>query len=151
MNPRIHALVVKILDVTATYNMQFQSLWVPRELNVIADYMSHEWERSHYGYSLSKNTFERLDQAWGPHTIDSFSEAHNCRVASESGLFNSQFFCEGSEWVDAFTCDWSKENNWVHAPYAYINDVVDHPLRFQWKATLPVKLSPSITVNLKLN
>ena len=100
MNPRIHALVVKILDVAATYNMQFQSLWVPRELNVIADYMSHEWERSHYGYSLSKNAFERLDRAWGPHTIDCFSEAHNCRVAS--GRFNSQFFCEGSEWVDAF-------------------------------------------------
>eukprot|EP00961_Rhodomonas_salina_P094398 1270224-Rhodomonas_salina.1 len=55
MKADIQELVIKILDVTGKCNMQTQYVCVPRDENVIADYLSHEWERSHYGFSVEQS------------------------------------------------------------------------------------------------
>eukprot|EP00961_Rhodomonas_salina_P054347 730158-Rhodomonas_salina.2 len=61
MKADIQELVIQILDVTGKYNMQTQYVWVQRDENVIADYLLHEWEHSHYGFSVEQSVFQRLD------------------------------------------------------------------------------------------
>lgn len=51
--------------------------------------------------------FAELDKAWGPHTVDHFASFQNCQVSR----FNSRCWNLVSEAVDAFTVDWSVENN----------------------------------------
>ena len=55
--------------------------------------------------------FMELDCMFGPHSVNRFACFHNKQV----DRFNRRYWNPGSEAVDAFTVDWSGENNWfVH-------------------------------------
>ena len=82
--------------------------WVPREENEFADYLSRIVD--HDDWMLNPVVFQELHVMWGPHTIDRFADVHNRQLER----FNSLYWNPWSEAVDAFTCDWSKENNWWH-------------------------------------
>ena len=49
---------------------------------------------------------------WGPFTIDRFANHNNAKVTR----FNSKYFVPGTEAIDAFTQDWSLENNLLVPP-----------------------------------
>ena len=57
---------------------------------------------------INHEVYKWLDTKWGPHTVDWFATCYNAQVER----FNSRYACPGSEAVDAFTVDWSMENNW---------------------------------------
>ena len=56
---------------------------------------------------MHDDVFKQLDQLWGPHSIDRFASSYNAKLSR----FNSRFLHPGTEAVDAFTQDWSSENN----------------------------------------
>ena len=78
-NPDLQRLAVHMLDLQVEYRFSLTFVWVPRDLNVRADYMSHVSEMRHHHYRLTEEWFAYLDGLWGPHTIDRFATADNCQ------------------------------------------------------------------------
>ena len=66
--------------------------------------------------------FRWLDAWWGEHTVDHFANSSNAQVPR----FNSRFWSLGTEAIDAFTCDWGLENNWICPPPSIIPRVIRH-------------------------
>jgi len=121
----IQELIAKICDLCVEYRISLIVVWIPREWNLRADYLSKL--TSHYDFKLRKYLFEMLERRWGAHTIDRFSTAASVLV--KSGRFNSRFWqCgkDGCQGVDAFLQDWSGENNWIHPPYKLVGRAVQH-------------------------
>ena len=64
--------------------------------------------------------FAKLDALWGPHTIDRLADVYNRQI----DRFNSRFWNPESEAVDAFTCNWEDEINWLSPPVYVISRVI---------------------------
>ncbi len=62
-----------MLDLQIEHRFSLTFVWVPRDLNVCADFLLHVSEMLHHHYSLSEEWFAYLDWLWGPHTIDLFA------------------------------------------------------------------------------
>jgi len=58
------------------------------------------------------NPSKMIDDIWGPHTVDHFACSYNTQISP----LNSWFWNPA---VDAFTCDWSGEVNWM-CPTPYL-------------------------------
>lgn len=106
--------------------------WIPREQNVTADFLSRcndsdDWQISFQAYNI-------VDHFWGPHTVDRFATDYN----SKCSRFNSRWWCPGTEVVDAFTSNWSNENNWVVPPPRLICRTCTKIITDKAKATLVV-------------
>ena len=93
-NPDLQRLAVHMLDLQVEYQFSLTFVWVPRDLNGRADYMSHVSEMRHHHYRLTEEWFAYLDGRLGPHTIDRFATADNCQplCPPNAGRFCSQFF-----------------------------------------------------------
>ena len=103
----------------------------------MADYLSRIVDYD--DWSLSHSTFRELDAIWGPHTVYRFASHYN----SQLPRFNSRFWNPGSEAVDAFTLDWSDENNWL-CPLVYlVPRVIQHARKCKAQGTLVVPEWPS--------
>ena len=94
---------------------------MPREDNGYADYVSKLADVD--GRYLT-NVFRWLDGIWGLHTVDRF--ANSASANAQLPRFNSRFWSWGTEAVDAFTCDWSNENNWICPPPLMITWILRH-------------------------
>ena len=63
-----------------------------------------------------------VNEFWGPHTVDRLASHCNMQLPR----FNSCFMCPGGEAVEAFTVEWSGENNWWFPPSGLIPRVLRH-------------------------
>jgi hypothetical protein len=91
--------------------------WVLREENSFADDISKMLMP--YDWMLNPVFFRWLDGLWGPHTCDVFTSNNN----NHCEKFYSLYLCRSTAGVNAFGCDWSKDNNWVKAPCRSIGRV----------------------------
>ena len=66
--------------------------------------------------------FKQIDLLRGPHSVDRFASHLNAQLPG----FNSRFLCPRAEAVDAFTVNWSGENNWWCPPPMLVPRVVRH-------------------------
>ena len=82
---------VAIYDLCMRHFVRLEVLWIPREENAKADYMSKYLCKD--DYKLDPNVFERLNDRWGPHTIDWFAS----HLSTQLPRFFSQFWCPGCE------------------------------------------------------
>ena len=119
-NPDLQRLAVFILDLQYTHWFRLTSEWVPRDLNVRADFLSHTLEYSQHSYQLCEKCFAYLDGLWGPHWIDRFASAENCQplIAPNTGRFCSRFFHPDAEWTDALTIGWAGGKQLDPPPHA---------------------------------
>jgi len=85
-------------------------------------------------YMLNPSIFAWLDGLWGPHTVDRFANSVNAQI----NRFNTRFWAPGSEAVDAFTCDWDEEDNWLFPPVYLIPRVIRHAQATAARGTLIV-------------
>ena len=92
-----------------------------------------------YEWSLSDDAFQMLEVMWGPHQVDRFASATNAKLP----LFNSRYWEPGSLGVDALAQDWSKENNYVNAPFRLLDAVVEKISRCKAIATVIAPYWPS--------
>ena len=134
--PELQQLVVAILDLAAAHNILLRAFWIPREKNERADLDSHLNERDHYDYTVKQTVFACIDQTWGPHGVDRFASAANRRLTR----FNSRYFQQEAEWVDAFSTSWSGELNWLFPPPALIPRVITKMQQDRADATLVAPL-----------
>ena len=75
-----------------------------------------------------------LDAMWGPHTVDRFANSANAQLVR----FNSRFWEPGTEAVDAFTCSWADDNNWLCPPIYLVPRVLRHAQNTRAQGTLIV-------------
>ncbi len=76
-NPDLQRLAVHMIVLQIEHQISFTFVWVPLNLNVRADFLSHVSEMRHHHYSLLEQWFAYLDWLWGQHTIDWFASADN--------------------------------------------------------------------------
>ena len=133
----LQATALKIFSLSVQYQIRFEPQWIPRGLNERADYLSRIIDYD--DWQLNPLVFSELDNAWVPHTVDRFASFQNSQVPR----FNSRCWNPGSEAVDAFTVDWSGENNWWCPPISLIPRVIRHAQACGAKGSIVVPLWPS--------
>ena len=133
----LQSIALEILKLAMKHNIKLEPEWVPREANVLADYLSRIIDYDDWG--LAQDVFSILDCRWGPHTIDRFANKHNTKLER----FNSRFWEEGTEAVDAFTVDWKGDNNYFCPPVCLVPRVLHHARRCACVGTLVVPEWPS--------
>jgi len=132
MNNVMHA----IHQLCESYHIQLTATYLPGADNTVADHLSRLWP--HHKWQLSPAMFCRLDQCWGPHTIDRTASASNYQLPH----FNLRFSEAESEAVDCLLQDWSKDNNWTAPPIALIPCILDLVKRQHATATIIVPKWP---------
>ena len=80
--------------------------------------------------------FQFLDSLCGPHTVDRFAHMNNTKLPR----FNSLYWNPGSIGVDAYTSDWSDENNWLIPPVSMVSRVINHLIKSNSVGTLVVPI-----------
>ena len=101
----LQQISIKIANVCTLHNIVLLPQWVPREENVKADKISKrtncdDWE-------IDEDVFTKLNNVWGPHTIDRFASDYNTKCK----VFNSKYWCPGTTGINAFDQHWGQENN----------------------------------------
>ena len=86
----LHQLAFSIYSACLQANIQLDLQWIPRSLNAQADYISrfkdfNDWE-------VEPDVFSTLNHQFGPHTVDSFTNYENGKIAR----FCSRFWNPGT-------------------------------------------------------
>ena len=105
MKPYLQNLALDLFTTCLTSRITVDIQWSPIIENQEADAVSKvinydDWE-------TTQALFQHLNVIWSPRTIDRFADNKNAKVS----CFNSEFWCPPTEGVDAFSLDWSNENN----------------------------------------
>ena len=115
-------------------HIQLDAVWIPRDQNSKVDIFSKITDFD--VYSVHDDVFSHLVGLWGPHTMDRFSYWCNTKLPR----FNLRFLQPGSKAMDAFSQDWSSDNNWLVPPIAVIGKVLNHMRDCRAVGTLIVPL-----------
>lgn len=116
------------------HRIRLNVIWLPRGQNHQADFISKIIDFD--GHSIHDEVFIHLNELWGPHSVDRFACCYNAKLPR----FNSRFLQPGTEAVDAFTQDWSSENNWLVPPVTLIGKVLSHMRDCRASGTLIVPM-----------
>ena len=120
------------------YDINISCAWIPREENRVADYYSKIIDTDNW--SIDDISFNIITHQLGQCSIDRFADSDNTRAP----IFNSKYHCVGSQAVNAFTQDWSRENlNWLSPPIKLIIPAIRHLKRCSGRAILIVPHWPS--------
>ena len=111
---------LNIFLVTSQRQIRLNISWLPRDQNSQADFLSKIVDFD--DYFLHDEVFFNLDNLWGPHSVDRFACSYNAKLPR----FNSRFVQDGPRAVDAFTRDWSPENNWLVPPISLVSRALRH-------------------------
>ena len=71
---------------------------------------------------LDRACFHYIDAMWGPYTVDRFATV----LTKQLDRYCSKYRNPGSEAVNAFTVDWTHENNWIFPPPLLVPNVLRH-------------------------
>ena len=110
MKDDIHSVALDIFCCSLQDGITLCPAWIPRSEHELADEISKFCDYD--DWFVSQSFFIKTDRLWGPHTIDRFANSYNTKLTR----FNSLFWCPGTEAVDAFSQDWSANNNWLVPP-----------------------------------
>jgi hypothetical protein len=119
-----------LLSLITNLNIELSAIHIPGLLNERADELSRLTDKS--DWMLNRAIFTQLDNLWGPHTVDRFATDLNAQTTR----FNSLRRCPGTEAVNAFSQDWSKENNWINPPFSLLHLVINKVIKQRAPATI---------------
>ena len=128
----LQTLALNIFTLCMANQIRLEPEWIPRKENEQADFISKIIDYD--DWMLDPVVFAELDCDWGPHDVDRFADVHNKQLK----CFNSRYWNPGSEAVDAFTCDWENERNWLCPPTYLINRVIQNAKVTKAEGTLIV-------------
>ena len=83
--------------------------------------------------------FADVDRQYGLHTIHHFADVNNVWLER----FNSRFWSPGTEAVDAFSCSWEGETNWLCPLIYLIPRVIQHAKKTHAHGALVAPCWPS--------
>ena len=103
-------LAVKIFRFYAEHNICLEVQWIPRTENERADYISRlidfdDWQ-------ITSEFFPRLEELWGPHTVDWFANFYTAKLPR----FFSRFWNPGTSGVNFFVQNLESDNCLVVPP-----------------------------------
>jgi len=119
----LHAVLVEL-------NVELRHEYIASALNVWADRLSREVDST--DWSLAPAAFRRLDDLYGPHSVDLFATEVNTRCVR----FYSRDLTPGALGANALLFDWSDENAWANPPFNLLGPVVDKVIRERATATV---------------
>ena len=108
--PELQEIACRIFRFCRQNCIRLVPEWVPREENVLADFLSKVVDTD--DWKLSSEVFDEIDGLWGPHTVDCFASAESAQLPR----FCSRWWNPGCLPVDAFTMCWEGENLWLCPP-----------------------------------
>ncbi|CAC5421117.1 unnamed protein product [Mytilus coruscus] len=132
MKLELQDLANSIFSVCSQQGISIHEQWIPRSENTLADYVSKMVDHEDWGVSFE--FFNFIDEICGPHTIDRFASHLNTKLPR----YNSLFWNATAEAIDAFTQDWSQENNWLVPPIYLVLRVIKHVIACKESGTLIV-------------
>lgn len=135
--PHLQSLAMDIFQLCLNHNIALQAQWIPRTLNERADVLSRFIDPD--DWSIHPSIFRMVDTRFGPHSIDRFASHYNAQLS----LFNTKYASPGSCGVDAFTQDWSQENNWLCPPVTSVVQCVRYLESCHGSGTLIIPEWPS--------
>jgi hypothetical protein len=102
-----------IFEFCATNDTEIHAVWIPREQNTQADYLSRiididDWE-------ISTEICQFIDELWGPHSWN-----------------------PGSLGVNSFISNWSQDVNWLVPPVPLDSRAINHLVKCKANGTLIV-------------
>ena len=136
--PHLQKLAIEIFEVCIKNDIRIFPKWIPRDLNQYADYLSKFKDTD--DWSIDKGTFARICNLFGYPTVDRFADDKNTQVK----VFNSKFYCPGTNAVNAFTQDWKDSYlNWLAPPISLIPATIRHVRFCKARGILLVPVWPS--------
>lgn len=130
MKENLQAIAMSIFSTCLINGISIDIQWIPREGNTQADYLSKIVDYEDWG--VSEHFFYFMNELWGIYTIDRFANSTNAKLSR----FNSLFWNVNTEAVDAFSQNWSGENNWLVPPIYAVIRTVKHLVACKAKGTL---------------
>ena len=130
--PHLQQLSTEIFHYCSKNNIKLSPEWTPREENRCADYFSQIKDTD--SWSIDKETFNFINSRFGQFTVDRFADDENKQLPT----FNSRYYCPGTSHVNAFTADWSRDNNWLSPPISLIGSTIKHLKACKGQGTLLV-------------
>ncbi|CAH3158229.1 unnamed protein product, partial [Porites lobata] len=134
MIDELQELALDIFLFASSHNIRLDLTWIPRDQNSEADRFSKVVDID--DYSVHDDVFIHFDRLWGSHSIDRFASSYNAKLPR----FNSRFLQAGTEAVDAFSQDWSCDNNWIVPPVTVVGKVLNHMRESKAVGTLIVPM-----------
>jgi len=133
----LQVLAMSIFNICSENNITIFVRWIPREYNDKADTLSRIVDTDDWG--ISSEFFDFLQNLWGIFTVDRFANFENTKLHR----FNSLYWNPKSEGIDAFTCNWANENNWLVPPVSLASKAINHLVECKAAGTLVVPKWPS--------
>ena len=121
-----------IFEFCAKNETEVHTIWIPREQNTQADYLSRILDID--DCAISTEFFQFTDELWGPHSVDRFASSNNAKTT----LFNSLYWNPGSLGVNSFNSDWSQGENWLVLPVTLASRAINHLVKCKAKGILIV-------------
>ena len=130
MKENLQAIATSFFSICLIHGISIEIQWIPREGNTQADYLSKIIDYEDWGGS--EMFFNFMNELWGIYIIDRFANSTNAKLSR----FNSLFWNVNTEAVDAFSQNWSGENNWLVPPIYAVIRTVKHVVACKAKGTL---------------
>jgi hypothetical protein len=114
--PKLHAYAKLIYDLVELYNIDLEVVWIPRDINLIADYVSNSIDFA--DYEVVPEKFELLCNTLGKRPdVDFFANSYNAKCAT----FFSATFEPGTTGINAFNYNWAAYGlGWIFVQPALI-------------------------------
>lgn len=118
--PELTAVAARVLLLAAQWGIRLATVFVPGKENVVADHLSRWFVADPAGYQLSAVVLQRLQETWGPLSMDLFASNENRLLAR----FFSWNYCPQAAGTDAFRQAWPE---WAlaHPPMGIIGRVLE--------------------------
>ena len=133
-NEYLQKIAIEIFNLCLTYNIEVQPIWLSRDENQTADSISKFVDTDNW--SIDNETFLFIENSFGKFTVDRFADNHNRKTE----IFNSKFYCPGNSGVNAFTCNWKNDFNWLCPPISLIGKSLKHLSYCRGKGVLLVPI-----------
>lgn len=117
-SPALMAVLTRIADKLTARGLRAEATWLSSLANEYADRLSRDKDSS--DWRLLPHVFQRINNCWGPCTIDRFATAENAHLPR----FNSRDMSAGTEALDGWAQPWGGEVNFVNPPISQADRIL---------------------------
>jgi hypothetical protein len=119
---RLQNYAAKISQLCQKYCIDLRPVWIPRDLNFMADFLSKCFD-----FDDHQVTMEFFNMVVGTVGTVPIIDRFACNRTTKTPRFNSATYCPGTSGIDAFNYDWGVGGlNWLFPPLKLIGRVLYH-------------------------
>jgi len=119
--PRLQKYAVQIFELTQKLKIELHAIWIPRDLNFVADSISRVIDFD--DHAVTSEFFTQVCGVTGVTPgVDRFADDRNKKLP----VFFSAVYSPGTRGVDAFNFAWNDAVNWIFPPVKLIARALYH-------------------------